>query len=125
MFSWDELNLLSCLRAEYNILVSNGHDIRIKSYLTGHEWIVVTSYNTSACEILHRHNSQEMDFIVREDNIRPWRQLLIISKITIPGFHKTADMNPDIQQKKGCERKAVTLVVSPPLYYSRYFFYSR
>lgn len=58
MFSRDELSLLSSLEAEYSILVSNGHDIHLKSRLTGHEWIIISPYDGSDCEILHRHSAR-------------------------------------------------------------------
>ena len=55
MFSRDELLSLDMLRQDYSILVSNGHDIRLQSKVTGHEWIIISPYNGSSCEILHRH----------------------------------------------------------------------
>ena len=58
MFSRDELSLLSSLGPRYSIIVSNGHDIHLKSYLTGHEWIIISPYDGSACEILHRHSER-------------------------------------------------------------------
>ena len=58
MFSRNDEQLLRSLRAEYSILVSNGHDIHLKSCLTGHEWIIISRYDSSACEILHRHLSR-------------------------------------------------------------------
>ena len=57
MFSRDELSLLrSSLGGEYSILVSNGHDIHLRSCLTGHEWIIISPYDGSACALLHRHS---------------------------------------------------------------------
>ena len=56
MFNRDELCLLSSLKDEYTILISNGHDVRLWSSLTGHEWIIISPYDGSACEILHRHS---------------------------------------------------------------------
>ena len=58
MFNQDELCLLSSLEDEYTILISNGHDVRLRSRLTGHEWIIISPYDGSACEILHRHSER-------------------------------------------------------------------
>ena len=56
MFSRDELLLLRTLEQEYVVLIANYHDVRLRSYLTGHEWIVISPYDGSLCEILHRHS---------------------------------------------------------------------
>lgn len=55
MFCREEL--LSLRDLNYAILVSNGHDVRLKSRLTGHEWIIISPYDGSSCEILHRHSA--------------------------------------------------------------------
>ena len=55
MFCREELLSLRDLN-EYAVLVSNGHDIRIRSYITGHEWVIISPYDGSSCEILHRHS---------------------------------------------------------------------
>ena len=34
------------------------HDIKLRSRLTGHEWIIVSPYDGSSCEILHRHSDR-------------------------------------------------------------------
>ena len=60
MFSWNELSLLSSLGTDYGILVSNGHDVRLWSRLTGHEWVIISPYERgSSCEILHRHSIRD------------------------------------------------------------------
>ena len=58
MFSRNELNLLHNLKLEeeYIVLVENGHDVHLYSRMTGHEWIVISPYDGSTCEILHRHS---------------------------------------------------------------------
>ena len=56
MFNRGELSLLSSLESEYNILTINGHDIHLKSFLTEHEWIIISPYNINSCQILHRHS---------------------------------------------------------------------
>ena len=55
MFCREEL--LSLRDLNYAILVSNGHDVRLKSRLTGHEWIIISPYDKRCCEILHRHSA--------------------------------------------------------------------
>ena len=35
------------------------HDIKLRSRLTGHEWIIVSPYDGSSCEILHRHSDRD------------------------------------------------------------------
>ena len=57
MFCREELLFLRDLN-EYAVLVSNGHDVRLKSHITGHEWIVISPYDGSSCEILHRHSDR-------------------------------------------------------------------
>lgn len=59
MFSKTELDLIQTLDKEYSILVKNGHDIRLRSRLSGHEWIIITTYSSSCCEILHRHSVRD------------------------------------------------------------------
>ena len=59
MFSRDDLFLLRTLEQEYAVLIANCHDIRLRSNLTGHEWIVVSPYDGSSCEILHRHSGRD------------------------------------------------------------------
>ena len=58
MFSKNDLNLLHNLMSDYIVLVANGHDIHLYSRMTGHEWIVLSPYDGSACEILHRHSNK-------------------------------------------------------------------
>ena len=55
MFCREEFQYLKDLEG-YSVLVSNGHDVRLKSLLTGHEWIIISPYDGSSCEILHRHS---------------------------------------------------------------------
>ena len=59
MFSRDDLFLLRTLEQEYAVLIANCHDIRLRSNLTGHEWIVISPYDGCSCEILHRHSGRD------------------------------------------------------------------
>ena len=58
MFSRKEIALLPLLTGEYDILTSNAHDLHLRSKTTGHEWIVISPYDGTACEILHRHSTR-------------------------------------------------------------------
>ena len=58
MFSRKEMSSLLLLIEQYDILISNAHDIRMRSTMTGHEWIIISPYDGSACEILHRHSAR-------------------------------------------------------------------
>ena len=54
MFSKTDLEYLHKL--SYDIIQLNNHDVTIHSRTTDHEWIVVSNYETSDCNILHRHS---------------------------------------------------------------------
>jgi hypothetical protein len=58
MLQQDELKSVYSLKDEYQILICNAHDVRLQSRVTGHEWIIISPYDGSACEILHRHSSR-------------------------------------------------------------------
>ena len=58
MLQRDELKSVYSLKDEYQILICNAHDVRLQSRVTGHEWIIISPYDGSACEILHRHSSR-------------------------------------------------------------------
>lgn len=58
MLRQDELGLVYSLKEEYEILVCNAHDIRLRSEITGHEWIIISPYDGSSSELLHRHSNR-------------------------------------------------------------------
>ena len=58
MLRQDELGLVYSLKEEYKILVCNAHDIRLRSEITGHEWIIISPYDGSSSELLHRHSNR-------------------------------------------------------------------
>ena len=58
MFCREELLSLKYLEESYTILIFNHHDIRLRSHLTGHEWVIISPYDGSSCEILHRHSAR-------------------------------------------------------------------
>ena len=59
MLQRDELEIIYSLKKDYQILICNAHDIRLRSLLTGHEWIIISPYDGSSCEILHRHSYRD------------------------------------------------------------------
>ena len=54
MFDEAEMSLLR--QSSYDILQLNHHDATIHSRVTGHEWIIVSNYQSPDCYILHRHS---------------------------------------------------------------------
>ena len=54
MFNDLDMNLLK--QSSYIILQMNYHDATIHSSVTGHDWIIVSSYERPNCYILHRHS---------------------------------------------------------------------
>lgn len=59
MLQRNEIDLAYSLKDGYMILICNAHDVRLRSLLTGHEWIIISPYDGSSCEILHRHSGQD------------------------------------------------------------------
>ena len=57
MFTFEQLEAVKN-NPEYEVLILNCHDIRIRSLMTGHEWVVISNYGPGSCRILHRHNSR-------------------------------------------------------------------
>lgn len=60
MFNRYDLTLLD-ERADgkYRILEANGHDATIQSFLTGHEWIIISNCADRRCRIRHRHSRRD------------------------------------------------------------------
>lgn len=56
MFSKTDLEHLRDL--PYDILQQNYHDVTIHSSLTGHDWIIVSNYESPDCYLLHRHSAR-------------------------------------------------------------------
>ena len=53
---FDEPGIKRLKNSSYEILRLNHHDTTIHSQRTGHDWIIVSSYDRSDCYILHRHS---------------------------------------------------------------------
>lgn len=56
MFNKKEMSSLLLLAEQYDILICNAHDIRLRSKTTNHEWIIISPYDNSSNVILHRHS---------------------------------------------------------------------
>ena len=57
MFSKTDIEQLNEL--PYAVIQSNHHDVTLHSSATGHDWIIVSNYETPACYILHRHSARD------------------------------------------------------------------
>ena len=75
MFSRSDLTFLNQLRQEYTTLVCNQHDVTFHSKVTGHDWIIVSCYDSSECYILHRH-SQRHPYHRQKGNYRSLKDAL-------------------------------------------------
>ena len=57
MFSDSDITRLR--QSPYDIIQINYHDVTMHSTVTGHDWIVVSSYGARNCYILHRHSGRD------------------------------------------------------------------
>lgn len=57
MFSKTDLEQLK--ESPYTVIQSNHHDVTLHSSATGHDWIIVSNYETPGCYILHRHSARD------------------------------------------------------------------
>ena len=57
MFSNSDITRLR--QSPYAIIQINHHDVTLHSELTGHDWIIISYYDSSDCYILHRHSQRE------------------------------------------------------------------
>ena len=57
MFSDSDITRLR--QSPYGITQINRHDVTLHSELTGHDWIIVSYYDSSECYILHRHSRRD------------------------------------------------------------------
>ena len=46
-------------KSSYTVIQSNHHDVTLHSSVTGHDWIIVSNYETRGCYILHRHSAKD------------------------------------------------------------------
>ena len=58
MFNKTDLEYLKQRKDLFTIIQINNHDVTIHSLTTGHDWIVVSNYETPDCYILHRHSGR-------------------------------------------------------------------
>ena len=57
MFSKIDIDQLK--QSPYDIVQLNNHDVTIHSSLTGHDWIIVSNYESPDCYLLHRHSARD------------------------------------------------------------------
>lgn len=57
MFSDSDISRLRC--SSYTILQLNHHDVTLHSSLTGHDWIIISCYDSADCCIRHRHSQRD------------------------------------------------------------------
>ena len=56
---FDEPGIERLKNSSYEILRLNHHDVTFHSELTGHDWIIISYYDSSECYILHRHSRRD------------------------------------------------------------------
>lgn len=59
MFSKTDMDYLRQDVSGFIVYQINYHDITIHSVVTGHDWIIISSYENSECTILHRHSRRD------------------------------------------------------------------
>ena len=57
MFSRIDIDQLK--QSPYVMIQINHHDATIHSSRTGHDWIIVSNYETPGCYLLHRHSARD------------------------------------------------------------------
>ena len=57
MFSRIDIDQLK--QSPYVMIQINHHDATIHSSRTGHDWIIVSNYETLGCYLLHRHSARD------------------------------------------------------------------
>lgn len=57
MFTNSDISYLK--QSSYKIKQVNYHDATLHSTVTGHDWIIVSSYGAESCYILHRHSGKD------------------------------------------------------------------
>lgn len=59
MFSREDVEYFKRNISGYIIYQFNYHDVTIHSTVTGHDWIIISSYSWPNCYILHRHSGRD------------------------------------------------------------------
>ena len=72
MFSREDVEYFKRNTSGYIVYQFNYHDVTIHSTLTGHDWIIISSYSWPDCYILHRQRGgnslrDALDYIKRHD----------------------------------------------------------
>ena len=76
MFSKDDIDYLRYAKKQFVIYQINGHDATIHSTVTGHDWIIISNYESESCIIFHRH-SQSYPYHRQKGNYRSLREALV------------------------------------------------
>ena len=56
---FDEPGIERLKNSSYEILRLNHHDVTLHSERTGHDWVIISYYDSSECYILHRHSRRD------------------------------------------------------------------
>ena len=78
MFTESDITSLKC--SKYSIFQLNHHDVTIHSTITGHDWIIVSSYGAAVQQIVISYIGIPGDilFIGKREPINPSKMLLCI-----------------------------------------------
>ena len=64
MFSRNDMDYVRKIPG-YIIYQLNGHDAWIRGVVTGHDWLIISSYDWPSCTIRHRHSPKDPYHIQR------------------------------------------------------------
>ena len=68
-------DITSLRKSPFKIIQANYHDVMFNSERTGHDWIIISYYDSSKCFILHRH-SRRYPFHRQKGNYRSFKEAL-------------------------------------------------
>lgn len=55
---FEEMDMEMLRQSPYKIIRMNHHDATIHSDRTGHDWAIVSNYETPGCYLRHRHSAR-------------------------------------------------------------------
>ena len=56
---FNKIDIDQLKQSPYVMIQINHHDATIHSSRTGHDWIIVSNYETLGCYLLHRHSARD------------------------------------------------------------------
>ena len=61
MFTTSDLTILTTINFKklYDVRIVNAHDVSLHSRISGHDWIIISSYTAGSCIIMHRHSNKD------------------------------------------------------------------